>query len=108
MKKQRIVIKIGSSSLTNSKGSIDEEKINDHVRAIAALKKEGHEVIFISSGAVAAGFLQLGYPARPVTLKGKQAAAAVGQSLLMQTYIEHFADRDIKPCLLYTSDAADD
>ncbi|MGW8264621.1 amino acid kinase family protein, partial [Bacillus sp. LR--39] len=46
MKKQRIVIKIGSSSLTNSKGSIDEEKINDHVRAIAALKKEGHEVIF--------------------------------------------------------------
>nr|WP_249219869.1 glutamate 5-kinase [Bacillus licheniformis] len=97
VKKQRIVIKIGSSSLTNSKGSIDEEKINDHVRAIAALKKEGHEVIFISSGAVAAGFLQLGYPARPVTLKGKQAAAAVGQSLLMQTYIEHFADHDIKP-----------
>lgn len=40
MKKQRIVIKIGSSSLTNSKGSIDEEKVNDHVRAIAALKKK--------------------------------------------------------------------
>lgn len=40
VKKQRIVIKIGSSSLTNSKGSIDEEKINDHVRAIAALKKK--------------------------------------------------------------------
>ena len=44
----------------------------------------------MSSGAVAAGFKSLGYPARPVTLKGKQAAASVGQGLLIQTYIEKF------------------
>lgn len=75
MKKQRIVVKIGSSSLTNSKGSIDEAKIREHVQAISVLKKAGHEMILITSGAVAAGFSSLGYPSRPVTIKGKQAAA---------------------------------
>lgn len=56
MKKQRIVVKIGSSSLTNSKGSIDEAKIAEHVQAISFLKQAGHEMILITSGAVAAGF----------------------------------------------------
>ncbi|MCU9601675.1 glutamate 5-kinase [Pallidibacillus thermolactis] len=90
MSKERIVVKIGSSSLTNQKGEIDYAKLNDHVEAIAALRKENHEVILVSSGAVAAGFKSLGYPARPVTLKGKQAAASVGQGLLIQTYMEKF------------------
>lgn len=97
MKRQRIVIKVGSSSLTDSKGYIDEEKIKDHVKAISYLKKQGHEIIFISSGAVASGFVQLGYPSMPVTLKGRQAAAAVGQSLLMQQYIKHFCLEDTVP-----------
>lgn len=97
MEKKRIVVKIGSSSLTNEKGEIDQEKFNDHVQALAALRKEGHEVLLVSSGAVAAGFKRLGYPARPVTLKGKQAAAAVGQSLLIQSYIEKFSDFSIIP-----------
>ena len=52
------------------------------------LREAGHEVLLVSSGAVAAGFSSLGYPTRPVTLKGKQAAAAVGQSLLIQSYSE--------------------
>lgn len=91
MEKKRIVVKIGSSSLTNSKGEIDYEKIQDHVDAIAKVAKLGHEVLLVSSGAVAAGFRKLGYPSRPVTLKGKQAAAAVGQSLLIQLYAEQFA-----------------
>lgn len=91
MEKKRIVVKIGSSSLTNSKGEIDYEKIQDHVDAIAKVVKQGHEVLLVSSGAVAAGFRKLGYPTRPVTLKGKQAAAAVGQSLLIQLYAERFA-----------------
>lgn len=69
----------------------------DHVQAIAELKKLGHEVLLVSSGAVAAGFKQLGYPARPVTVKGKQAAAAVGQSLLIQTYSALFSIYDIMP-----------
>ncbi|PEI90186.1 glutamate 5-kinase [Bacillus pseudomycoides] len=90
MKKQRIVIKIGSSSLAANQGGISGEQLSDHVAALARLKQEGHEILLITSGAVAAGFSALGYPGRPVTIKGKQAAAAVGQSLLMQAYTEEF------------------
>ncbi len=98
MERKRIVVKIGSSSLTNAKGEIDKVRLMDHVQAIAELKKlGGHEVLLVSSGAVAAGFKQLGYPARPVTVKGKQAAAAVGQSLLIQTYSALFSIYDIMP-----------
>ncbi|PGT84699.1 glutamate 5-kinase [Bacillus sp. AFS040349] len=97
MDKKRIVVKIGSSSLTNSKGQIDHEKFTDHVQAVASLREEGHEVLLVSSGAVAAGFARLGYPTRPSTLKGKQAAAAVGQSLLVQSYIEQFSLFNIVP-----------
>ncbi|MFS0781797.1 glutamate 5-kinase [Bacillus sp. 1P06AnD] len=97
MDKKRIVIKIGSSSITNAKGEIDQEKFNDHIAAIASLRKNGHEVILVSSGAVAAGFKHLGYPTRPVTLKGKQAAAAVGQGLLIQAYMEKLHPFGIMP-----------
>ena len=97
MEKKRIVVKIGSSSLTNSKGEIDQEKFIDHVEAVSALREQGHEVLLVSSGAVAAGFSRLGYPSRPVTLKGRQAAAAVGQSLLIQSYIEQFSKFHIVP-----------
>jgi len=100
MRKQRIVVKIGSSSLTNEKGEIDQQKLDDHVHALAALRKANHEVILVSSGAVAAGFRGLGYSSRPVTLKGKQAAAAIGQGLLIQTYIEKFNAFDITTALL--------
>lgn len=95
MKKQTIVIKIGSSSLTNEQGEIDEKKLTSHVDAIAALKKAKHTVILVSSGAVAAGFKKLGYPTRPVTIKGRQAAAAVGQGLLIQSYNEKFQEHQL-------------
>lgn len=95
MAKQRIVVKIGSSSLTNTNGGLSTEKLAEHVEALALLKKTGHDVILISSGAVAAGFKGLGYPTRPVTIAGKQAAAAVGQGLLMQGYTEHFKQHNI-------------
>ncbi|MDN4493451.1 glutamate 5-kinase [Ureibacillus aquaedulcis] len=95
MEKKRIVVKIGSSSLTNSKGEIDHDKLCDHISALAALKQDGHDVLLVSSGAVAAGFRRLGYPSRPVTLKGRQAAAAVGQSLLIQYYSELFSKHQI-------------
>lgn len=97
MEKKRIVVKIGSSSLTNSQGEIDKQKFVDHVQAIAAAKKAGHELILVSSGAVAAGFAKLGYPTRPVTLKGRQAAAAVGQSLLIQSYMKELQPYGITP-----------
>ncbi|MFD9626696.1 glutamate 5-kinase [Peribacillus muralis] len=97
MEKKRIVVKIGSSSLTNSQGEIDQNKFSDHIQAVAALRKAGHEVVLVSSGAVATGFRKLGYPTRPVTLKGKQAAAAVGQSLLIQSYMEQLGQFGIVP-----------
>ncbi|WP_102347128.1 glutamate 5-kinase [Bacillus sp. Marseille-P3661] len=95
MAKQRIVVKIGSSSLTNTNGGLSIEKLAEHVEALSLLKRFGHEVILISSGAVAAGFKGLGYPTRPVTIAGKQAAAAVGQGLLMQGYTEQFKKHNI-------------
>lgn len=97
MERKRIVVKIGSSSLTNSKGEIDQEKFSDHISAIAKIKQAGHEVLLVSSGAVAAGFRKLGYSSRPVTIKGKQAAAAVGQSVLIQRYSEEFSTYNITP-----------
>nr|WP_246593775.1 glutamate 5-kinase [Evansella tamaricis] len=94
--KNRIVVKIGSSSLTTDKGELSRDKLEEHTSAIAALVQNGHEVILISSGAVAAGFTKLGYPSRPVKIAGKQAAAAVGQVLLMQGYGEEFSKHDLR------------
>lgn len=105
MNKQRVVVKIGSSSITNEIGEIDKDKMIDHVQAIAALRAAGHSVILVSSGAVAAGFAKLGYASRPVTIKGKQASAAVGQSFLIQSYIKKFSEYDITPAqILLTRD----
>ncbi|MRG87358.1 glutamate 5-kinase [Salinibacillus xinjiangensis] len=95
MSKKRIVVKIGSSSLTNKSGGLSSEKLRKYVDALASLKQLGHEVILISSGAVAAGFTDLGYSSRPVTIAGKQAAAAVGQGQLLKGYTEEFKKHGI-------------
>lgn len=95
MRKQTVVVKIGSSSLTNEAGEIDDVKLASYVDAIATLKKANHTVLLVSSGAVAAGFKKLGYPNRPVTVKGRQAAAAVGQGLLIQAYNEKFQQHNL-------------
>lgn len=109
MSVRRIVVKIGSSSLTDERGGLSEKKLNEHVDSIARLVKEGYEVIVISSGAVAAGFTRLGYVTRPVTIEGRQAAAAVGQGLLMQGYTEAFARHNMVTAqlLLTRGDFAD-
>lgn len=95
MDKKRLVVKIGSSSLIDDKGGLSMEKLREHVGALARLKQEGHEVILVSSGAVAAGLTDLGYLSRPATIEGKQAAAAVGQGLLLQGYTEEFKKHGI-------------
>ncbi|WCK53961.1 glutamate 5-kinase [Aneurinibacillus sp. Ricciae_BoGa-3] len=87
-RKNRIVVKIGSSSLTNPTGGLSFDELKGHTAALAKLREAGHEVILVSSGAVAAGFKALGFPARPVSIDGKQAAAAVGQGMLIQAYNE--------------------
>ena len=71
------------------------EKLQEHVHALARLKELGHDVILISSGAVAAGFTDLGYAVRPVSIVGKQAAAAVGQGQLLHAYSQEFKKHDI-------------
>lgn len=85
-----IVVKIGSSSLTSGEGGLNRDKINFFVEELANLQRAGHQVLFVTSGAVAAGFTKIGYKSKPKALHEKQAAAAVGQALLMQAYNEAF------------------
>ncbi|MGD7008175.1 glutamate 5-kinase [Metabacillus sp. 84] len=88
--KKRIVIKIGSSSLTSLHGEISRRKLKRIVEEVVELKEEGHEVLLVSSGAVAAGYRKLGCIERPTALTEKQAAASIGQGLLMEAYSEYF------------------
>lgn len=87
----RIVVKIGSSSLTSDEGGINRQKIRFFSQELSTLQQGGNQVLLVTSGAVAAGFRQIGYAKRPKHLHEKQAAAAVGQALLMQAYEEAFA-----------------
>jgi glutamate 5-kinase len=89
-KNKRIVIKIGSSSLTSGQGDISRRKLERLVDEVVKLKDEGYEVLLVSSGAVAAGYRRLGCLNRPTSLSEKQAAASIGQGLLMEAYSERF------------------
>lgn len=92
---QRIVVKIGSSSLTSDTGGLHTAKIQFFASELARLQQDGSQTLLVTSGAVAAGFTSLGYKARPKLLHEKQASAAVGQALLMQAYHEAFAAHGI-------------
>lgn len=89
-RKKRIVVKIGSSSLTSRNGEVSIQKLVRLVDEIALIKDAGHELILVSSGAVAAGYRKLGFIDRPSVLAEKQAAASIGQCLLMEAYSERF------------------
>ncbi|WP_163529097.1 glutamate 5-kinase [Halobacillus ihumii] len=88
--KKRVVIKIGSSSLTSLHGEISRRKLEKLVDEVVELKDDGHEVLLVSSGAVAAGYRKLGCLSRPSSLPEKQAAASIGQGLLMESYSDLF------------------
>ncbi|MGL6215109.1 glutamate 5-kinase [Billgrantia desiderata] len=88
---RRVVVKIGSALLTNDGHGLDEAAIGGWVDQIAALHRQGLEVVLVSSGAVAAGMVRLGWQARPSAVHELQAAAAVGQNGLTQCYEHHFA-----------------
>lgn len=92
----RIVIKIGSSSLTSEAGGLNVEKIHFFASELASLHREGYPLMLVTSGAVAAGFTHIGYRNRPKITHEKQAAAAVGQALLMQAYNTAFANHGVK------------
>ncbi|WP_028546733.1 glutamate 5-kinase [Paenibacillus taiwanensis] len=85
---QRIVVKIGSSSLTSEHGGLNKNQIKYYAHELKSLIDLGLQVVLVTSGAVAAGFRAIGYETRPKQLHEKQAAAAVGQALLMQAYQE--------------------
>lgn len=85
-----VVVKAGSSSLVEGSGELDPEGLELAVSHVADMWREGHPTLLVSSGAVAAGFPALGLSARPRDVPGQQAAAAVGQGLLMERYAALF------------------
>jgi glutamate 5-kinase len=88
---RRIVVKVGSSSLTTAAGGIDEERVDALVDVLGALAISGREVVLVSSGAIAAGLAPLQLRRRPRDLATQQAAASVGQGLLIGRYATGFA-----------------
>lgn len=89
---KRIVVKVGTSTITYSNGKRNFSQIDRLARELSDLQNQGREMILVTSGAVAVGVDRLGLPKKPDTIPGKQAAAAVGQGVLMHTYEKFFAD----------------
>lgn len=92
---KRIVVKVGTSSLTHKTGKLNLAKIEKLVRELADVHSEGKEVLLVTSGAIGAGIGRLCLKARPRTIPEKQACAAVGQGLLLQIYEKLFAEKGI-------------
>jgi glutamate 5-kinase len=86
----RIVVKVGSSSLTTAAGGLDDDRLSSLVATLAERRLAGGEVVLVSSGAIAAGLAPLALPRRPRDLATQQAAASVGQGLLVARYAQAF------------------
>src|SRR5258706_12275249 len=89
---RRIVVKVGSSLVTNDGRGIDAEAVGNWCQQMAALAAQGREVVMVSSGAVAEGMKRLGWTVRPKEVHELQAAAAVGQMGLAQIYESKLRD----------------
>jgi glutamate 5-kinase len=92
---KRIVIKVGTSSLTDKSYRLEPRKVEKLAHEIVALKERGKEVILVSSGAIGAGIGKLNLTQRPRDIKVLQATAAVGQNILMSTYDRYFSAHDL-------------
>ena len=92
----RVVVKVGSSSLTTTEGQIDQDRITALADALAARASGGTQVVLVSSGAIAAGLAPLGLPRRPHDLATQQAAASVGQGLLVASYSAAFERHGVR------------
>ncbi len=103
---RRVVVKIGSSSLTTAAGGLDADRVDALVDVLA--KHEDREIVLVSSGAIAAGLAPLGLVRRPTDLARQQAAASVGQGLLLARYTASFAryGRRVGQVLLTTYDTS--
>lgn len=82
----RIVIKVGTSTLAHASGHVNIRHMELLVKVLSDLKNAGHEIILVSSGAIAMGVGKMNLPGKPADIPGKQAVAAVGQCELMYTY----------------------
>ena len=101
----RIVVKIGTSTLTHPSGHLNIRRVEELCKTISDIKNAGHEVIMVSSGAIGMGVGKLGLRQRPTDIPTKQAAAAVGQCELMYTYDKLFSEYNhIVAQLLITGD----
>jgi glutamate 5-kinase len=92
----RVVVKVGSSSLTTPDGEIDHERIAALTAALAARRRQEAQIVLVSSGAIASGLVPLGLTRRPRDLATQQAAASVGQGLLIARYAAAFAEHGIR------------
>jgi len=106
---RRLVVKVGSALVTNNGEGLDHAAIDGWARQIAALRRGGRELALVSSGAIAAGMRKLGWKKRPNEMHRLQAAAAVGQMDLVQTYEKIFARHGLTTAqiLLTHDDLAD-
>ena len=90
-KARRIVVKVGSSILASLEKGLHYETFSHLTKEISELKRQGYEIVLVSSGAIAAGMEKLGYKTRPQSITQKQATAAVGQSRLIHIYENYFS-----------------
>lgn len=90
--RKRIVVKVGTSTLTHRTGRLNIRRVENLVKTLADLQNAGHEIILVSSGAIGLGMGKLGLTKRPADTPGKQACAAVGQCELMYMYDKSFAE----------------
>ena len=91
----RVVVKVGSSSLSTAGGGLDGDRVDALVDALAAARSRGDEIVLVSSGAIAAGLAPLGLARRPRDLATQQAAASVGQGALIARYAERFSSHGL-------------
>ncbi len=91
----RVVVKVGSSSLTTPDGAFDIGRVRQIAATLSDLHNSGKRVVLVTSGAIAAALAPLGLRGRPRDLETQQAAAAVGQGLLIRHYTEAFAEHDV-------------
>ncbi|MDR1669885.1 MAG: glutamate 5-kinase, partial [Oscillospiraceae bacterium] len=88
----RIVVKVGTSTLTHPSGSLHLERLDKLARVLSDIRNGGRDVLFVTSGAIGAGASALNFAQKPASVSGKQAAAAVGQCRLMHIYDKLFSE----------------
>ncbi|MBW9149843.1 glutamate 5-kinase [Clostridium sp. CM028] len=105
----KIVVKVGTSTLTHSTGLLNFKRIENLIRQLADIHNQGIQVVLVTSGAIGAGMGKLGFTVRPETIPEKQAAAAVGQGILIHMYEKFFSEygKTIAQILLTKEDIVD-